>query len=126
MNMKQKKQTKKQIKRLEKRELKKKNKEWSNLIKERDNYKCAYSGSVEFIQAAHVIPREILEFRHDIDNGITLRAKFHKMHPKKSEDKSLFSAHYNPFAFFIWFMEIRPEQFNRLKDKWKRYLINKT
>ncbi|MFA7654429.1 MAG: hypothetical protein WCX97_05370 [Candidatus Magasanikbacteria bacterium] len=120
--MKQKKITKSQQKTLDRKEKTRTNKEWSEAVKKRDGYKCVYSGSTEFLQSAHLFPREIETFRCDIDNGITLRAKYHKMHPKQSEDKRYFSAHQNPLAVFIWMLQNRPEQLSRLICKWNIYL----
>jgi len=119
---KEKKVTKAKLKLLERKERTRKDNEWAEAVKKRDGYKCAYSGSTDFLNSAHIIPREIEAFRWDIDNGLTLRAKFHKMHPKESEDKSMFSAHFNPFAMLVWFSNTRPDQFGRLLDKWLRYL----
>jgi hypothetical protein len=107
---------------LDRKEINRKDKEWSESVKKRDEYKCVYSGSSEFIQSAHLFPREIEMFRWDIDNGITLRAKYHKMHPSQEDDKRYFSAHINPLAVFIWMLQNRPEQLSRLICKWNIYL----
>jgi len=72
--------------------LKKQDKEWSIAIRKRDK-KCMICGSKKFLNAHHLIPREIKEFRHDLRNGITLCAKHHKFSYQ-------ISAHKNALVFF--------------------------
>lgn len=113
--LKQKKVTKSSIKRLEKKELKKKDKEWALNVKKRFNNSCIFCGSHEKINAHHIIPREIKKFRHEIDNGIALCPKHHRFSFE-------FSAHQNPFAFMLWFSNNHLEQFTKLIIYWCTYL----
>jgi len=116
---KEKKVTKASIKRLQKRENNKNVKLWKTAVKDRDKHACVICGSAKLVNAHHIIPYQILEFRCDIDNGICLCPKHHKFSFK-------FSAHKNSFAFLIWFCYNRIEQYNRLFDKWvKYYTINR-
>ena len=105
--MKAKKLTKVKLKKLEKRQINKKFKEWAKSVKERDGNKCIICGKTERLNAHHIIPREIKEFRFDTDNGVTLCPKDHKW-------RLLISAHRNPFTFYIWLEKYRTEQFKRL------------
>lgn len=107
----EKKQTKKELKKLEKKELNRKDKEWREKVLTRDNNKCVYCGEKVFLDCHHIIGRENMKFRFDPDNGIVLRKKFHKF-------SNIFSPHKTPFVFMLWFMENRPEQFKRLKKKY--------
>ena len=113
--VKQKKVTKAQIKKLERLALKKQDKIWADSVKERDGWKCTFCNSVITPNAAHIIPREIKKFRHNIDNGITLCPKHHKFSFE-------FSAHQNPFAFLLWFANFRTEQFTKIVYAWEHYL----
>ena len=114
---KDKKITKHQIYLDERKEVKRKFKEWSIAIKERDAHKCAICGSILLLTSHHIIPRENKEFRFDLDNGICLCVKHHKY----SFD---ISAHRNSFIFVCWLQQNRPEQFERLYNKWK-FINNK-
>lgn len=116
---KEKKITKVMIKRLQKKESNRMYKEWGIAVKDRDHHACVICGSIKLINAHHIIPREIEDFRWDLDNGISLCPKHHKFSFK-------FSAHKNSFAFLLWFCYNRMEQYNRLFDKWiKYYTINR-
>jgi len=107
--------TKKKLKKLEKREIKKKFAEWSKLVKERDGFKCVICGETKRLNSHHILPRELREFRFDLMNGISLCPKNHQFSRKNS-------AHGNSFVFIIWLEKNRPEQFNYLKDKANKYL----
>lgn len=92
----------------------KKDKEWREAVKKRDNDKCVINDncSTGFIQAHHIIPRENKIFRHDVDNGVCLCPRHHKY----SYD---LSAHKNSFVFFLWLLEHRQIQFNKFfKMNW--------
>lgn len=102
----------KKQKKLLKRNLKDKDKEWADKVKERDGHKCVYCGDKKMPNAAHIIPREIKYLKYDIDNGITLCPKHHKFSFE-------FSAHLNPFRFNDWFLTNRPLQFERLLKRMK-------
>jgi 5-methylcytosine-specific restriction endonuclease McrA len=92
--------------------LKKKDMEWSAKIKERDGYKCVICDSTVQLNSHHIIPREEKLTRHDLMDGITCCILHHKFSLKCS-------CHKNSFAFLIWLMEHRPEQYNYLKEKQK-------
>jgi predicted restriction endonuclease len=98
-------------------------KAWADAVKNRDGNKCVYCGTLKGqeyldkngikkkarIEAAHIIPREIAFFRHNIDNGIALCTRHHKWSYE-------FSMHKNPFVFFVWFMRYRREQYLKLLE----------
>jgi len=114
----EKKLTIKEKKKLEKREDKKKLKEWSKTVRDKDGNKCVICQTDKFIHAHHLFPKEIKELRYDLKNGLSLCAKNHKFSRE-------ISAHNNPLAFYIWFVENRKVQFNYLKRKWKKIIKNK-
>lgn len=99
--------TLKQKKKLEKRELKKKDKEWSIKVRERDGNKCFVCGSTERIQAHHIIPREIKFLRWDLENGIALCSNHHKFSLEESPHK-------NPLIFYDRMRKQRPKQIKLL------------
>ena len=109
-----KKLTKKLIAKIEKRELNKRDKEWSIEVRRKWNNCCAYCGSTIRTNAAHIIPREIRHFRHDLDNGVALCPKHHKF-------SFQWSAHLNPLAFYIWMAKTHADQFTRIIEKWENY-----
>ena len=90
-----------------KRELKLLDKLWSNNIKYRDESKCCICGDTKLVHTHHIIPRERKATRHVFDNGVTICPLHHKYSFE-------ISAHRNSFAFFLWFMRNRSEQFNKL------------
>lgn len=93
--------------RLNKQELliqKEKDTQWAIDIKNRDCWACVICGSEFKPNAHHIIPRENKEYRHDLDNGITLCTKHHKF-------SRIISAHNNPMAFFLWLQKYRYSQF---------------
>jgi hypothetical protein len=107
--------TKKELKRQEKIERLKKERDWADRIKERDGWKCVICSDTLKPNAHHLIAREIPEFKYDLDNGITLCILHHKFSRE-------ISAHNNPFSFFIWVMKNRNEQYERLKEKYCNHL----
>ena len=102
-----KKLTKKQIKAQEKKEVNKKFKEWSTLVKNRDNNKCVICEETNRLNAHHIIGRYNKELRFDINNGISL-CPYHHMFCKE------ISGHKNAFMLAIWLMKNRPKQFKYL------------
>jgi len=100
---------KKHIEEFKKRELKLKDDEWNEKIKNRDEC-CVVCGTEKFLNAHHIIPRENFSLRWDEDNGVTLCSKHHKF-------CNQISAHKNPFIFLNFLWSIRPEQLGRLKLK---------
>jgi hypothetical protein len=117
--------TKAKLLKQKKSEVSRKDKEWSAAIRLKFNNKCAFCGSDKNFNAAHIIPREIEEFRWDLDNGLGLCATHHRWHPKLEEDGGYFSAHFNPFYMLLWFSNTHIEQFTKLVYKWEDYLIKK-
>lgn len=85
-------------------------KEWALSVKQRDSMACVICGSTERLNSHHLIPREIKEFKYDIDNGVTLCVKHHMFSRK-------ISAHNNPIAFFKWLCEHRPVQANKAFER---------
>ena len=119
-----KKLTKKEIKRRTRLDKKKKLKAWASLVRERDNNSCVVCGVHKgdiyvnkkgktlkrVICSHHVIPKEVEELRYDVTNGISTCQTHHKY-------SLAISAHKNSFAFLLWLMENRKEQFEYLKEK---------
>jgi len=85
-------------------------KEWSLAVRARDWNKCQMCGSIKFLNAHHIISKVNKKLRLDIMNGISLCSKHHRFSFE-------ISAHQNPFAFFLWFMNNKKEQFEYLKEK---------
>jgi len=105
---------KKELKRKIRIENKKRFKEWSKLVKERDNFKCVFCDETKMLNAHHIINRQNEDLRFDINNGITLCSKHHRF-------SFSFSAHQNSFIFVVWLMLNRREQYDYLVN----YLKNK-
>lgn len=97
-------------KKTERKERNKKDKEWAKAVKQVFHNKCAICGSSKMLNAHHIIPREIAELRHDIQNGIALCPKHHRFSFE-------FSAHQNSFVFYLWLMDKYPIQYDYLKNK---------
>lgn len=104
--------TKKQLKKLEKREINKKFKEWAISVKKRDNNECVICGKKERLNAHHLVSRTSKSTRFNLDCGITLCIKHHKW--------GLYSAHGNSFTIWIWMIKNRIDQYNRLLTELKR------
>ena len=83
--------TKKEQKRLEKKEKTRKDKAWAILVKERDKA-CVICGEIKRLNAHHIIPREVKETRWLLENGVSLCPGCHKFRVN--------SAHRNPLWFF--------------------------
>jgi len=90
------------------KELKKKDKEWADLVKTRDG-SCVLCGETKRLNAHHIIPRQIKEFRHNIDNGLSLCPKHHRFSFE-------ISAHQNPYEFMKWLLKNKMEQLVRLEN----------
>lgn len=102
--------TKKQLKRKERIEIKKKFRQWSIDVRNRDNNVCVICGSIKKLSAHHIIPREVKELRFDTLNGISICCDHHKY-------SYACSAHKNSFVFLIWLKHNRPEQYEYLMNK---------
>lgn len=108
--------TKKEQQRRERIDKKKKLKEWSKQVRERDGNKCVICGSTENLNAHHILPKEGKIFKSlmfDLDNGITLCVSHHKFSYE-------ISPHKNPFVFTIWLHANKLNQFNKLADKFDK------
>ena len=96
-----------------KRKYDKAHKEWAFKVKERDGNKCVICGKTKNLNAHHLIPWEIEKYRFDIDNGISLCPSHHTRYSYKLSPHSDGS-----FLFFIFLMNERTEQFNKLLTMW--------
>jgi len=103
----EKKLTKKKLKKLERRNIKKQFKYWAFCVKERDNNRCVICGENKILHAHHILPRENHDLRFDIQNGISLCPRHHKYSFEVS-------AHKNSFAFVFWLFQNRQDQYNYL------------
>ena len=93
----------------------KKLKEWSKLVRQRDGNMCQICGSIKFLNAHHIFPKEAKMYKYlmfDLDNGITLCSNHHKFSYEMSPHK-------NPLLFVVWFINNRTKQFMKLMDKLK-------
>jgi len=94
-------------------------KEWSRLVRERDEYKCQICGKQsKYVNAHHFIRRAILPTRLDIENGISLCAQCHTFN-------SNFSAHQTPAEFKKWFKKKWPARARILEQKAQGYTSHK-
>ena len=84
-------------------------KAWRELVFRAYGGKCAVCGESIFVQAHHLVPREILLFRHCVNNGILLCPKHHKYN-------FLLSAHRNPVRFHLWLIANLPEKWKWLSE----------
>ena len=84
---------------------------WKLIVHLEYNNKCAICGSIEYVQAHHLIPREMLSHRHIIQNGVILCCSHHKYSFEISPHKA-------PVAFFKWLIE-------HDENKWKWLLEQK-
>ena len=80
-----------------------KDKIWAVSVKERDGWRCVICGSDIRPNAHHIIPREQIDTKYDVRNGLTLCPKHHFF-------CRLISAHNNPLGLFMWLQNNRPEQ----------------
>lgn len=87
----------------------KEDREWSKKVREKDG-SCVICGSNERLNAHHLIPRQIKEFKHDLENGITLCPSHHRFSFE-------LSAHQNPIAFIMWLEKNKPEKLKKIKEK---------
>lgn len=74
---------------------------WRRIVTKRWNNKCAVCQSSDYVQAHHLIPRELKSHRHTIENGIALCARCHKYSFE-------LSAHRGAAMFFRWLMINHP------------------
>jgi len=84
--------------------LKKQDKVWREAVVKRDNYSCQVCNKkLKGIncQAHHILPRQFIDYRWDINNGITLCYYHHKV--------GKFSPHLNPMWFDYWLYKYNPD-----------------
>jgi len=87
---------------------------WARRIRERDG-SCQICGKTgKYLNAHHLVPRQFLEFRHNMDNGITLCVHCHNF--------GKFSAHKNPLWFARWLMINKSDMYllaaERINKSW--------
>lgn len=85
---------------------------WKEKVKERDNYFCIICCKPvegKNCHAHHILPKGLKGLRWDVDNGITLCYRHHKV--------GLYSAHMNAIWFTFWLKTNRPKQFRYITDK---------
>lgn len=86
-----------------KKEIKKQlDKIWKEIIHQKGQ--CEICGSIQNLNAHHIIGRSNTNLRYDIKNGCLLCVKHH------------FSAHQNPIYFTGWLKEHRPDDYLYLKN----------
>jgi 5-methylcytosine-specific restriction endonuclease McrA len=83
---------------------------WKELVFLCGEGKCAICGSKEWVQAHHLIPREMTSHRHCVHNVILLCASHHKY----SFD---LSPHKAPVAFFGWIIKNNYERWTWLLEQ---------
>lgn len=75
---------------------------WRQLVSEQWNKSCAICGSKDFVQAHHLIPREMHSHRHLLKNAIFICASHHKYSFELSPHKA-------PVEFFRWLIKHHPD-----------------
>lgn len=102
-----------------KRQLKltKEDKDWAYKVKERDNFMCVICGSMDRLNAHHLIVRENKQTKLDLNNGLSLCPKHHFFCRK-------ISAHNNPIGLFLWLEKNRPEQLQYLREEMEELVRN--
>ena len=85
---------------------------WSEAIKVKYDYKCAYCGKTDKqvrLNSHHIFSKRHKATRYDLDNGICLCVQHHKF--------NTFSAHESP-EFVLWMVDfIGKEKYDKLKIK---------
>jgi 5-methylcytosine-specific restriction endonuclease McrA len=80
---------------------------WSKDVRTRDGNKCAYCGGIKYLNAHHLLPKEIYpEYQFELWVGLTLCGM--KCHRR--------FAHWNGLAFAIWLRKNRPEQWAKIEE----------
>jgi hypothetical protein len=105
-------------KKLAKKIRNKADKEWRIAVKDRDRGLCVVCFSSKLINCHHIFPRNILLYRHDINNAVCLCPLHHKW--------GTYSAHKNPFWFYTWLYDNRRAQFDYLFSRSKEMKENDT
>jgi predicted restriction endonuclease len=87
---------------------------WKKAVKVRDLYRCQICG-VQYkegdkgLHSHHIIPRQFENYRWDVDNGLSLCFRCHKV--------GKFSPHQNAIWFSQWLKSSKPWQYGYLIDK---------
>lgn len=90
----------------------KEHKDWAAKVKLRDGCRCVIcKAGPKYVNAHHLISKDIIQHRLDINNGISLCPMHHSKYGKQ-----LSPHNDNNFSFYIWFMTNRPEQFFYIKN----------
>lgn len=87
----------------------KEDREWAKAVKEKFGNKCIICGATKMLNAHHLIPRQIKEFKYDIRNGVALCPKHHRFSFE-------LSAHQNPIMFIAWLKKEKPNLIFELND----------
>lgn len=83
---------------------KEKHKKWREKVLERDNHKCQICKKKDGkLDVHHIIPKQFKEVRYDVQNGIVLCFRHHKM--------GRFSVHQNAVFFSVWLRVNRRQQY---------------
>lgn len=78
---------------------------WAEFVKERDGHTCVICGHTgKYLNSHHIITFKCTHTRYDVNVGITLCAKCHKL--------GVISAHGTPWILYDWLQIHRPEQYN--------------
>lgn len=92
-----------------KTENRKKDKEWALLVREKDKHcqVCGPDVNNKVLNSHHLIPKQFVDFRWDIENGMLLCFQHHSVGRQ--------SAHQHPVWFSEWLRMERPEIFRLIK-----------
>lgn len=83
---------------------------WRDSVIARDGNKCILCGSDRFVQAHHIIPREMHSHRHILNNGVSLCCKHHKYSYE-------ISAHKASIEFYKWMMSNKKDVWDWLLEQ---------
>lgn len=96
-----------------KRKYDKEHRAWAVAVKLRDDFKCVICQQDHHLNAHHLIPWEIEEYRHRIINGICLCPKHHTKYGSGLSPHSHGAA-----LFFIWMMNNRKWQLDWVEENY--------
>ena len=82
---------------------------WSRRIRERDGMCVICGAHNKRLNAHHLVPRQFLEYRWEMDNGISLCVHCHNF--------GKFSAHKNPLWFAQWMRENKKYEFLKAMER---------
>ena len=87
-------------------------KEWANKVKDRDDRQCVICGKEKLLNAHHLIPKQVPEYKYQMRNGISLCPSHHRF-------SFILSAHQNPISFLKWMEANRPKQLEWVLEQCK-------